>query len=256
MLTEHILSLHASSKSKASGQSSNWKGTQTSEPQEKSLKSRLRLDNEAEVDLLPTPLLRKYIAYAREYVNPTLDEDARQEVENFYLELRRSHYANDSTPVTPRQLESLARLTQARAKAELREVATRHDALDVIELVRASFDDVIRDQCGALDFTRSLNGSGMSSRNEVINKLSQRYPAKWPSEKSFSFSKGKKFIEALQMQAKSTGTITFSWDELKAVADRLGVGKNKSFSSFVDNLNHHCLLISVGNKRYKLAVDY
>lgn len=130
-------------------------------------RSRLRLENEAEVDLLPAPLLRKYIAYAKEYVNPVLDDEARKEVEDFYLQLRRSQYAKDSTPVTPRQLESLVRLAQARAKAELREVANRQDALDVIELVKTSFDDVFKDEFGALDFTRSFNGSGMSSRNEV-----------------------------------------------------------------------------------------
>lgn len=74
-------------------------------------RARLRLDGE-EVDLLPAQLLRKYIAYAREYVHPTLDEEAMKEVEEFYLHLRSSQYTSDSTPVTPRQLESLVRLTQ------------------------------------------------------------------------------------------------------------------------------------------------
>lgn len=43
----------------------------------------------------------------------------------------------------------------------------RQDAIDVIELVKTSFDDVFKDEFGALDFSRSFNGSGMSSRNEV-----------------------------------------------------------------------------------------
>ena len=46
----------------------------------------------------------------------------------------------------------------------------RQDALDVIELVRTSFDQVFKDEFGELDFTRSLNGSGMSQRNEVLNQ--------------------------------------------------------------------------------------
>jgi len=57
---------------------------------------------------------------------------------------------------------------KARAKAELREEVTAQDARDVIELVRTSFDDVFRNEFGGLDFTRSQNGSGMSSRNEVL----------------------------------------------------------------------------------------
>ena len=46
-------------------------------------------------------------------------------------------------------------------------MVTAEDARDVIELVKTSFDDVFKNEFGALDFTRSQNGSGMSSRNEV-----------------------------------------------------------------------------------------
>ena len=37
----------------------------------------------------------------------------------------------------------------------------------MIELVQTSFDDVFKNEFGALDFSRSQNGSGMSSRNEA-----------------------------------------------------------------------------------------
>ena len=47
----------------------------------------------------------------------------------FYLELRaKSGQGADGTPVTPRQLESLIRLSEARAKIELRERVTVEDA--------------------------------------------------------------------------------------------------------------------------------
>ena len=42
----------------------------------------------------------------------------------------------DSVPVTTRQLESLIRLTEARAKMELREQCTRSDAQDVVEIMK------------------------------------------------------------------------------------------------------------------------
>jgi len=46
----------------------------------------------------------------------------------FYLELRRKHQGReDYTPITLRQLESLVRLTEARAKLEMREEATAED---------------------------------------------------------------------------------------------------------------------------------
>ena len=44
-----------------------------------------------------------------------------------------------------RQLESLIRLTEARAKLELREEATEGDAIDVVEIMRASMVDTAAD---------------------------------------------------------------------------------------------------------------
>ena len=44
-----------------------------------------------------------------------------------------------------RQLESLIRLTEARAKLELREEATEGDALDVVDIMRASMVDTAAD---------------------------------------------------------------------------------------------------------------
>lgn len=57
-------------------------------------------------------------------------------LKDFYVELRRRHHSSDSTPITTRQLESLVRLTEARAKMELREEATEQDAQDIIEIMK------------------------------------------------------------------------------------------------------------------------
>ena len=49
-------------------------------------------------------------------------------LQNFYLTLRSKHKSVDGTPVTTRQLESLIRLSEARAKLELRREVTEQDA--------------------------------------------------------------------------------------------------------------------------------
>ena len=59
-----------------------------------------------------------------------------QLIKNFYLELRKQHQTQDSTPITTRQLESLIRLTEARARLELREEATKEDAEDIVEIMK------------------------------------------------------------------------------------------------------------------------
>ena len=54
--------------------------------------------------------------------------EAKAVLREFYLDLRKSSRTVDSTPITTRQLESTIRLTEARARLELREVATEQDA--------------------------------------------------------------------------------------------------------------------------------
>ena len=49
-------------------------------------------------------------------------------LQHFYLQLREHSQVADGTPVTARQLESLIRLAEARAKMELREEVTAQDA--------------------------------------------------------------------------------------------------------------------------------
>jgi len=80
--------------------------------------------------------ISQYVGYARKFVHPNLSPEAAQVIQNFYLELRKQHQTQDSTPITTRQLESLIRLTEARARLELRELATKEDAEDVVEIMK------------------------------------------------------------------------------------------------------------------------
>lgn len=67
-------------------------------------------------DTLPVQLLRKYVAYARRYCAPRLLPEAHTVLRTFFLELRSRASAGDTLPVTARQLESLIRLAEARAR--------------------------------------------------------------------------------------------------------------------------------------------
>ncbi|XP_054257104.1 DNA helicase MCM8-like isoform X2 [Macrosteles quadrilineatus] len=233
LLSEHVMALHSGVK-QVHDRSSVTGSTQSNLPEcDLPLSERLKLNGE-QVDLLPHVLLRKYIAYARKYVsNVRLSGDAARVLQHFYLELRKQHQTLDSTPVTTRQLESLIRLTQARAKAELREEATEQDAVDVVELMRWSMVDTFIDEFGALDFHRSIHGSGSSSKNQA-----------------------KKFITALQKRAELQTKSVFSVTEMKEVAAlaKIQIG---DFYTFVSNLNTQGFLIKKGKHMYQLlSVDY
>ena len=71
-------------------------------------------------------------------------------------------------PITTRQLESLLRLAEARAKIELSEMVTREHALDVIALMRASIFEAATDELGQVDFGRL---SGGMSKGKAVTAL-------------------------------------------------------------------------------------
>lgn len=112
--------------------------------------------------------------------------DSAQELKSFYMKLREREHSCDSTAVTARQLESLIRLSEARAKVELRETVTRQDAVEVIELMNASLFDKPMDDRGFADLT----GCG--------RKSSKRAPLFLCSVSSVSFgmvSKGSSLVQ-------------------------------------------------------------
>ena len=126
-----------------------------------------------------------------------------------------------------------ARLTEARAKVELREEATEGDALDVIAIMRSSMVDVYADEDGAMDFTRSMNGSGTSSRGAA-----------------------KKFVGALQRKANMVQKSVFTIDEMKQVLQGCGA-KVKNFFDFLSSLNTQGFILKKSAKTYQLlTVDY
>lgn len=56
-----------------------------------------------------------------------MTKEAADVLQQFYLQLRK-HSSADGSPITARQLESLVRLVEARARLELREEITKQDA--------------------------------------------------------------------------------------------------------------------------------
>uniref|UniRef100_A0A673CVF9 DNA helicase MCM8 n=1 Tax=Sphaeramia orbicularis TaxID=375764 RepID=A0A673CVF9_9TELE len=192
------------------------------------LSERLQVPAGEIVDPIPACLLRKYISYARQYVHPSLSPEAAQTLQAFYLSLRSQAQSADATPITTRQLESLIRLTEARARLDLRETASKSDAEDVIEIMKYSLVDTYSDGLGNLDFERSQLGSGMSQR-----------------------SAGKRLINALHTHAQRTSQKQFDIHAMRSVAEKLNI-KVMDFEGLVCSLNEQGFLLKKGPKLYQL----
>jgi replicative DNA helicase Mcm len=88
-------------------------------------------------------LLKKYFAYAKK-ISPTLTMEAENRLREYYLQLRRS-VAEGQIGATPRTLESLIRLSSAKARLMLRDQVLEEDALTAISLMNRMVEDVLTD---------------------------------------------------------------------------------------------------------------
>jgi len=94
---------------------------------------------EAQVD---AELLRKYVSYAKG-VKPELSNDALKRLSDFYLAMRNASETEGSpVAITARQLESLVRIAEARARVALRKEVTAEDAEAAIAIMKRSLEEV------------------------------------------------------------------------------------------------------------------
>ena len=200
--------------------------------EERPLSERLKTLASDRFDPLPGNLLRKYIGYARKYVHPQLTSEAATVLQEFYLNLRQKHRSQDSTPITTRQIESLVRLAEARARLELRETVTRQDAEDVVEIMKTSMIDTCTDDFGVVDYGRSQMGSGMSKKKQA-----------------------KLLVRRLGEIAEETYNSLFTEQQLRTASNKMGITDNGSVRDLIESLNNQGYLLKKGHKTYQLATS-
>jgi DNA replication licensing factor MCM4 len=114
---------------------------------------------------IPAATLRDYIAYAREHCHPALSEAAAADLAAAYVDMRRLGDARSTITATPRQLESLVRLSEARARARLSEVVTSEDVAEAVRLMRVALQQSATDPVtGAIDMDLIQTGVSAAAR--------------------------------------------------------------------------------------------
>ena len=109
--------------------------------------------------------LRKYISFAKR-ISPVLTPEAVTELRDFYLKMRSKGGEEAAVAITPRQLEALVRISEARARAFLRENVTVEDAKSAIRIMTVSLSDVGVDvKTGAMDIDVIMTGKPRSLRD-------------------------------------------------------------------------------------------
>ncbi|MEK6886638.1 MAG: minichromosome maintenance protein MCM [Nanoarchaeota archaeon] len=130
---------------------------------------------------IPKEILRKYIAYAKQNIFPTLTDEAMEEIKKYYMKMRSSGEGDSgykSVPISARQLEALVRLAEASAKLRLSSKVEKKDAQKAIDLLHYCLTQIgIDPETGKIDIDRIVTGVTASQRSklhilkEIISEL-------------------------------------------------------------------------------------
>lgn len=133
-------------------------------------------ETDADIDKMT---LRKYIAYAQRS-RPDLTQEAADRIQEFYISMRSrgSDEENGNVPITARQLEALVRISEASARAELKDEVTVEDAERAIDILTYCLEQVgVDPETGEFDADIIESGVSSSQRNRlqsvkhIINNL-------------------------------------------------------------------------------------
>jgi replicative DNA helicase Mcm len=116
-------------------------------------------------------LLKKYIAYAKRTVMPSMSREVREAAEAFYVKLRSANkdLGDDAPiPVTARQLEGVVRLLEARARARLSDTITLEDVKEVTSIITTCLVQVGYDEeTGRFDINKIQSGVTKSQLDRI-----------------------------------------------------------------------------------------
>ena len=119
-------------------------------------------------------VLRAYIAYARENINPVITDEAKEYISENYVEVRTSTDEEDSpVPTTARSVLALHRLAEASARMRLSDRVTIEDAERVIEVWLDCMKRIgIDPETGEFDADVLETGNSKSQRDRIKRIMS------------------------------------------------------------------------------------
>jgi len=130
---------------------------------------------------VPKDVLRAWVAFARENVFPVLTAEAKEELKEFYVEVRdlngghSGDGGDDPIPATPRTLEAGIRLSVAFARVNLSETVEKEHAERAIDLSRQVVGMNYDPESGKFDAGRVDTGTPKSQkdRRKALRELLQ-----------------------------------------------------------------------------------
>ena len=136
--------------------------------------------NPAQASIIPKPFLTDFINYAKEACEPRLSGEAATELVRRYVSLRQLGNSSNTKTVTatPRQLESLIRMSEALAKMKLATEVTRDDVSEAFRLFCAAMQQAATDPVtGLVDMDLINTGMSASKRAHLESTINDLHAA-------------------------------------------------------------------------------
>ena len=228
MISEHILRTHKLAAGGGGGGGGAGSGTgavsEHGDLEDMTLGQRIRrvVSNVHSGAHLSENTLRRYIDYARRNVHPRVTVAAAKKLQKLYLTMRAQAKLGNSIPVTTRHLESLIRLSQARARMELRDVVTAEDAQDVIDLLHESLLDAFTNEAGEVEVGR---------KGGVVKQI-------------------KSLVKTLTQQARLRNNNVFHQEQIAEACALLRLEKDPM--DLIETMHTECYLLKKGGRLWQL----
>ncbi|KAI3754135.1 hypothetical protein L1987_53913 [Smallanthus sonchifolius] len=123
----------------------------------------------SEQNVIDLPTLIAYLSYARKNIHPQLSKEAAEELKRGYVEMRRrGNFPGSSKKVitaTPRQIESVIRLSEALARIRFSKSVDKKDVLEAFRLLEVALQQSATDHAtGTIDMDLITTGVSASER--------------------------------------------------------------------------------------------
>ncbi|XP_020517369.1 DNA replication licensing factor MCM4 [Amborella trichopoda] len=127
-------------------------------------------------DALDLPTLTAYVSYARRHIHPQITDEAADDLITGYVEMRRrGNFPGSSKKVitaTPRQIESVIRLSEALARMRFSEWVEKREVAEAFRLLKVALQQSATDNAtGTIDMDLITTGVSASERIRRENIL-------------------------------------------------------------------------------------
>ncbi|XP_070798413.1 DNA replication licensing factor MCM4 [Pituophis catenifer annectens] len=176
-------------------------------------------EEQVEEEHMDMAVLRDYIAYARNYINPKLSEEASQALIEAYVDMRKVGSGKGMVSAYPRQLESLIRLAEAHAKVRFSAKVETIDVEEAKRLHREALKQSATDpRTGIVDISILTTGMSATARKRK-EELAQALKKLIQSKGKTPSLKYQQLFDDLRAQSETAITKEMFEEALHALTD-------------------------------------